>query len=365
MINISEDRVVEYLNAKEHFLLFRDFHKLGNPGQAANDTLVGDYHFSQFSLCLIPIDSVELTDRFAAILRKDACGYDCDELSPMVDKNPKDVPEAKAVLEKELERICHSDNKQMEEDLKRVILSGGKRLRPFLSWTAYNLGGDKTYPILPLMVMVELMHSASIIHDDVVDKGMKRRGIDTINALRGDYSAVQSADFILGRAMELLKVYKGSGINERLAEVSENMCLGELRQMGSHHCKITEEVYLEIIENKTALFISAAAACGGIAAGLESIDIKCLERYGYNIGMAFQIKDDILDITGGKSFGKVINQDAKEGICTLPQIIGVEAAQKKVEEYSGDAIRALAPIDDSKAKQDLKKMALLLSKREY
>lgn len=365
MINVSEDRSVEYYNAKEHFILFRDYHRLGNPEQTAYDTLVGDYHFSQFSLCLIPIDSVELTDRFAAVLRKDACGFECPELEPIKDKNPENVLEAKKLIEAELRRICQSENKEMSEELERVLLSGGKRLRPFLSWTAYNLAGEKKYPILPLMVMIELMHSASLIHDDVVDKGMIRRGVETINATKGDLAAVQSADFILGRAMEILKVYKGSGIDERLAEVSEKMCLGELRQISNLNKDISEDIYLEIIENKTALFISAAAACGGIAAGLSDIDIKCLERYGYNIGMAFQIKDDILDITGGDKLGKVINQDIKKGLLTLPQIIGIEAAQRKVDEFSEGAIRALAPIGNSKAKKDLEKMALLLKERAY
>ena len=250
----------------------------------------------------------------------------------------------------------------------RVLLAGGKRLRPALSWAAYNLLTDtppegKQYPILPLMVMIELMHSASLIHDDVVDKADVRRNVATINATSGDKMAVKSADFILGRAMELLKVYKGSGIDERLASVSEQMCLGELDQLENLHKDISEKQYIQQIERKTALFIEAAAACGGMARGLDEEAIRCLEQYGYHIGMAFQIKDDILDEIGGEEFGKQKNQDRKRGLKTLPQIIGLAKSEEAVKAHSDQAIQALQKLPESSAKNDLVKMAKILVER--
>lgn len=354
--------------AREHFDQFLALHELQEHTRISQDTLTGDYHFSQFSLHLIPVDSVEITDAFAKELREYVCGYECPELEQIKDENPKHFTRGKKLLEDQLEKICFSQNEQMKNDLMRVLLAGGKRLRPALSWAAYNLLTDtppegKQYPILPLMVMIELMHSASLIHDDVVDKADVRRNVATINATSGDKMAVKSADFILGRAMELLKVYKGSGIDERLASVSEQMCLGELDQLENLHKDISEEQYIQQIERKTALFIEAAAACGGMARGLDEEAIRCLEQYGYHIGMAFQIKDDILDEIGGEEFGKQKNQDRKRGLKTLPQIIGLAKSEEAVKAHSDQAIQALQKLPESSAKNDLVKMAKILVER--
>lgn len=354
--------------AREHFDQFLALHELKDPASIALDTLNGDYHFSQFSLHLIPVDSVEITDRFAQELRETVAGCACPELEPITAENPKTFVRGKKLLEDRLQKICFSRNEAMKNDLLRVILAGGKRLRPALSWAAYNLKTEdapekKPYPILPLMVMIELMHSASLIHDDVVDQADVRRNVPTINATSGDLFAVKSADFILGRAMELLKVYKGSGIDERLAAVSEQMCLGELDQLERLHQDLTQEQYLRQIERKTALFIEAAAACGGMAAGLDDKWIRALESYGYHIGMAFQIKDDILDLTGDDSFGKPREQDIKKGLRTLPLIIGMEKSEEAVREHSETAIHSLDDVPESTAKADLIKMAKLLVER--
>lgn len=354
--------------AREHFDRFLSLHDLQDPARISLDTLTGDYHFSQFSLHLIPVDSVEITDAFAQELREHVCGFDCPELEKISEENPKTFVRGKKLLEEQLEKICFSPNEQMRNDLLRVLLAGGKRLRPALSWAAYNLKtktppSAEPYPILPLMVMIELMHSASLIHDDVVDEADVRRNVPTINATSGNLMAVKSADFILGRAMELLKVYKGSGIDERLAAVSEQMCLGELDQLENLHKDISEEQYIRQIERKTALFIEAAAACGGMARGLDEEDIHCLEQYGYHIGMAFQIKDDVLDEIGGAEFGKQRDQDKKRGLKTLPQIIGLDKSEEAVRDHSNQAVLALQKLPDSPAKNDLIKMAKILVER--
>ncbi len=354
--------------AREHFDRFLVLHELQDHTRISQDTLNGDYHFSQFSLHLIPVDSVEITDAFAKELREHVCGYECPELEKITDENPKTFAKGKKLLEDQLEKVCFSPNEQMRSGLLRVLLAGGKRLRPALSWAAYNLKTNRPlegrqYPILPLMVMIELMHSASLIHDDVVDQADVRRNVPTINATSGDLMAVRSADFILGRAMELLKVYKGSGIDERLAAVSEQMCLGELDQLENLNQDVSEEQYMRQIERKTALFIEAAAACGGMARGLDEETIHCLEQYGYHIGMAFQIKDDVLDEIGGEEFGKQRNQDRKRGLKTLPRIIGIEKSEEAVRVHSDEAIRALREIPDSPAKNDLIRMAKILVER--
>jgi len=354
----------ELQKAREDFDLFRKYHRLeGDTDGVGESVLLGDLYFSRFSLDLIPVDSVEITDQYAQILREETSGAESPELPPMDFQDPGTFARGKKLLEKQLRDVCTSRNSKMTEDLLRVLLSGGKRLRPALAQAAFGLGNTPAYPILPLMVMIELMHSASLIHDDVVDNGQKRRGTATINVTSGNYAAVQSADFILGRAMELLKIYRGSGIDERLAAVSEQMCIGELEQMKYLHKDISEEIYFTLIEKKTALFIEAAAACGAIAGGCPDEVIKSLEQYGYHIGIAFQIKDDILDFTGREEFGKEIGQDAKKGLKTLPAIIGLEKAQERVENHSDLAVRALRELKNSVSKKALLDIARQLEKR--
>ena len=356
---------MELESANENFELFRRFHRLDDDTYSvAEATLKGEYYFSRFSLDLIPVDSIEITDRFAKILREDASGAESEELPRMSFDKLSNFAKGKALLEKQLKKICETSNTGMREDLERVILAGGKRLRPALAQAAYALGDAPKLPILPLMVMIELMHTASLIHDEVVEKGMVRRNVPTINATSGDLNAVRAADFILGRAMELLKIYKGSGINERLAKVSEQMCIGELEQLEKLNTEFSEEAYFRMIEKKTALFIEAAAFTGAVAGGCSPEVIKAMEGYGYNIGVAFQIKDDILDFTGTEKFGKSIGQDERKGLATLPKIIGLEEAQKQVEAYSEKAISALEIIKNGASKKAFIEMAKQLENRE-
>ncbi len=356
---------IELSSANENFALFRRLHKLeDNDYTVAEATLRGDYYFSRFSLDLIPVDSIEITDRFAKILREDASGEESEELPQMSFDRLSSFAKGKALLEKQLKKICETPNRKMKEDLERVLLAGGKRLRPALAQAAYDLGEDPKLPILPLMVMIELMHSASLIHDDVVDQGQFRRNVPTINVTSGNLFAIRCADFILGRAMELLKIYKGFGINERLAKVSEQMCVGELEQLSNLKTDFSEEAYFRMIEKKTAFFIEAAAFTGAVAGGCSAEVIKAMEVYGYNIGIAFQIKDDILDFSGGKKFGKETGQDEKKGLKTLPGIIGLKEAQERVAYYSDKAINALNTIRNGASKKAFIEMAKQLENRE-
>lgn len=275
----------------------------------------------------------------------------------------KQFEKIKIELEENLSLICESANSQMQEDLKRVVLAPGKRLRPALCYATYSLQEGSNLPILPLMIMLELMHSASLIHDDVVDKGMVRRGVPTINATSGDKAAVLAADYLLARAMEYLKIYKGSGINERLAKVSEGMCLGEFFQIDNLGKEISKETYFEQIKLKTANLLAESAACGGIASGLCEEKVEKLWQYGLNIGIAFQIKDDILDTSKDSKTNKTMGQDKARGLLTLPELIGNEGALKEVDNYSKKAIDMINDFKDCKAKKALIDMANTLSKR--
>jgi geranylgeranyl pyrophosphate synthase len=222
---------------------------------------------------------------------------------------------------------------RMDAELTRIISSGGKRLRPSLAYLCYKIAGgnDESEPILPLMSMLELMHTASLVHDDVVDDAQVRRTAETINAAQGKAFAVQAGDFLLAKAMTLIHHYRGTGINEALADVSAEMCLGEFQQrrtafdLGAQN----ERLYLLQIRRKTASLIAASCYCGALAGGMPEEKAAALRSFGERFGTAFQILDDLMDYTaadadsyaGKRSTGKAFGQDIRSGVFTLPVLL--------------------------------------------
>lgn len=261
-------------------------------------------------------------------------------------------------MEAQLKTLCRSEQLEMASNLERVVMAGGKRLRPSLAWTCHQIGTGEKMEILPLMSMLELMHTASLIHDDVVDDAATRRGVATIHTTSGRHSAVQSGDFLLGRAMEYLHLYRGTGINEALAEISLQMCLGEFQQMENLFDTKRQnlDTYFEQIKRKTAYLIATSCYCGGIAGGLGKAQCEALRIYGEQIGIAFQLKDDILDFTGTKAFGKQNGQDLKRGIFTYPVLYAfknnpnpeMEALAEKRDKTTEEIDTLLAYIHESK-----------------
>lgn len=211
-------------------------------------------------------------------------------------------------------------------ELVRVLTAGGKRLRPSLGYICSTLGQEARLPILPLMSMLELMHTASLIHDDVVDGAPMRRGIATINAVSGTATAIAAGDYLLAQAMDQLHYYKGTAISKTLAETSEDMCLGELSLLSSLNeaAPQTASAYFLQIHRKTASLISAACVCGGIVGGLGARQQDHLRQYGENLGCAFQLCDDLLDFSPGAGFGKSPGQDLKNNIFTYPVLYLLE-----------------------------------------
>ncbi|MDR0817711.1 MAG: polyprenyl synthetase family protein, partial [Clostridiales Family XIII bacterium] len=276
------------------FYLFRDMHSRTDDAYPIT-TLLGDYFFSLFSKFLIPVDSVPLIDAFSKYLSAQTT---------------------------ETAGGC-------ETEASRIITSGGKRLRPSLAAICYRMSkrtckaatGDSSVPILPLMNMLELMHTTSLIHDDVVDHAQLRRGTKTINATSGSAFAVQSGDYLLAKAMRHLHYYRGTGINETLAGVSADMCLGEFQQKRSAFDLNAQSEYLYLlqIKRKTASLLAASCYCGALAGGMNAEKAAALKRFGEYFGAAFQILDDLLDYEG--SPGKAAGQDLRNGIFTLPVLI--------------------------------------------
>ena len=262
-------------------------------------------------------------------------------------------------MERRLREMTRSGVSALEQNVARMVTSGGKRLRPILAYLSWRCAGREEHEIIPLMVMLELMHTASLIHDDVVDRSDERRGVITIHRLLGEHGAVQCGDFLLGRAMELLHLYRGTGVNETLSETSVEMCLGELMQLNaafSLEGQSEERYYLQI-KRKTAYLLSASCFTGALAGGMTAEEAAPLRNYGLELGIAFQLKDDLLDFAAPKCFGKPRGQDLRKGIYTLPVRYAVErrpdremrALLENPEKSEADVSRLISYITDSGA----------------
>lgn len=231
-------------------------------------------------------------------------------------------------MERELSEMCRGAG-ALETPLRRAV-SGGKRLRPLLAWVAWSLGGRKM-PVLELMCMIEAMHTASLIHDDVVDCAAVRRGSPTVNAECGALSAIAAGDFLLGRSMEKLHVYRGTGINEALSRVSLEMCRGELDQRAGlfETHGMTREAYMLRAGRKTALLMSESCRCGAAAGGADEKTCAALADYGLHLGLAFQMRDDIADLFPGT--GKEPMQDLRGGVMSLIAVCALECGSIELE----------------------------------
>jgi len=231
-----------------------------------------------------------------------------------------------ARMEDEMVSLLDGAGETLESNLKRIISAGGKRLRPILAYLCYRMGGGRETDILPLMCMLELMHTVSLIHDDVVDNAPLRRGQPTINSTCGISAAVRSGDFLLAKSMEYLHVYRGTGINEVLVDVSTQMCLGELMQQKAKFDTNlqTKDTYFLQVHRKTASLIAASCYTGALAGNMPESEAKMLRLYGEKLGIAFQLRDDLLDYSDTQLFGKTTGQDIKSGTFTLPVIMLLE-----------------------------------------
>lgn len=205
-----------------------------------------------------------------------------------------------------------------------LISSGGKRIRPalYLLATKSNPNLDKDY-VMPLAMALEMIHTASLVHDDVLDNAATRRGSATANAKWGNNIAVLTGDYLFAKAFAAIaKNDYGTRISERLATIVCDLSEGEILQ---NHFGYTipdsTDIYYERIAKKTANFIATSCEIGAIVAKLSAKEVDALREYGYCIGMAFQIVDDILDLTSdSKKIGKPAGNDILQGVITLPVI---------------------------------------------
>ena len=205
-----------------------------------------------------------------------------------------------------------------------LVTAGGKRIRPALCLLAAHGGKDFSLSrVLPLAEALELIHTASLVHDDVIDAADTRRGEPTANAKWDNQIAILGGDYIFARAFSLIAAGGyGDYVSKRLAELVENLSIGEIIQDHTVYQAVRDlDNYYERIQKKTADFLEICCELGGIVGGLSEADTKKLAEYGHCIGMAFQITDDVLDIMQtSEQIGKPAGNDIRQGIVTLPVI---------------------------------------------
>ena len=237
----------------------------------------------------------------------------------------KNSVEDKLVLvEEKIQSKLNSEVQLVQEMTDYHIKTGGKRLRALLTLGSAKLSGYIKGPRdINLAACVELIHSATLMHDDVIDNGLLRRGKDTTNKIWGNHSSVLIGDYLLSRCFEMMVEDGNIEILKLLSSTSSKIAQGEVLQL-QHQAEVDmlEDTYLKIITAKTAELFSASTKVGAILAEVDDKKKDALEFYGRNLGLTFQIADDTLDYNSDlKIFGKKLGQDFFEGKITLPVIL--------------------------------------------
>ena len=240
------------------------------------------------------------------------------------------------------------------------LRSGGKRLRALLTLESAKLTGYKEDKRdINLAACVELIHSATLLHDDVIDESELRRGVKTTNSVWGNQSSILVGDYLLSRCFEMMVEDGDLEVLKLLSSTSSKIAQGEVLQLQHKgEADLLEETYIDIINLKTASLFSAATKTGACLSGSDEKEKKALESYGRNLGLAFQIADDALDFYAKeKLFGKEIGKDFFEGKVTLPMIIIFQKGNKEEKNFLNEIMRK-----EKRTEQDFSNTLSLINK---
>jgi octaprenyl-diphosphate synthase len=262
----------------------------------------------------------------------------------------------------------HSEVSLINTISEHIIDSGGKRMRPMLVILASGMFGKVETRHHELAAIVEFIHTATLLHDDVVDESAMRRGKSTANHLFGNAASVLVGDFLYSRAFQMMVKLQNMRVMEILAEATNIISEGEVLQlMNIRNADITEADYLKVIHFKTAKLFESATRLGAVMNNANSKDENALAEYGMRIGTAFQLIDDVLDLSGDvNQIGKNLGDDLSEGKLTLPLLITMqkgtpEQAQTIRNAIHGDGLSnlsaVLAAVHDTKALDYVRKLA--------
>ncbi|WP_114393664.1 polyprenyl synthetase family protein [Oleisolibacter albus] len=246
-----------------------------------------------------------------------------------------------------------------------IVASGGKRLRPVLTLAAAKLCGYQGERHRPLAACVEFIHTATLLHDDVVDESDLRRGQASANAVFGNKSSVLVGDFLFARAFQVMTEDGSLEVLRILSNASAVISEGEVLQLTtSNDTETSEEAYLEVIKAKTAELFAAACRIGAVVASASTAEVEALRSYGLNLGIAFQLVDDVLDYSAVQArLGKTIGDDFREGKITLPIVLAFRRGtdeerafwrrtMEDMEQQEGDLERAISLMQSHNALRD-------------
>ena len=255
------------------------------------------------------------------------------ELDPLI--------ELKDLLQEDLKKIDRVIEQNIESSVsliptlgRHLIYAGGKRLRPLLTIASYRLFNNDGNEAIGLAAAVEFIHTATLLHDDVIDESKLRRGMPTANELWGNQASVLVGDFLFARSFQLMIQSNNSDVLRILAEASACISEGEVLQLSlCHQLDIKIDDSLKVIEAKTAILFAAACEVGALMATHQT-HATALRAYGQNLGMAFQIVDDILDYSANEVLlGKEIGTDFREGKITLPIVLAYQKCSSEEKSF--------------------------------
>ncbi|UOF89730.1 polyprenyl synthetase family protein [Fodinisporobacter ferrooxydans] len=306
------------------------------------------------------------------------------------------------IVEKRLLKEVQSNEKVLQKASAHLLKAGGKRIRPVFVLLAAKFGEYDLERLSRVAVALELIHMATLVHDDVIDDADKRRGSPTVKSAWGNRIAMYTGDFILARALQILADVPDLRSHQILADSIVQMCEGEIEQVRDFY-RFDQHLrtYLRRIKRKTALLLSVSCTLGALAANCKETVVQALGKYAYNLGMAFQITDDILDMTATeKKLGKPVGSDLRQGNITLPVLYAcrvpetantlrrlihrdmtdqevasaisrirsvgaIEQSQALADRYLARALKHLDALPNLEWKEKLRQIAIFISKREY
>lgn len=238
-----------------------------------------------------------------------------------------------ATVEKALYSTIQSPVNLVNDIGGHLVQAGGKRLRPALYLLCARGGSPSPDEMIPMAVALELIHMATLVHDDVIDNASTRRGYPTANSRWGNHSSVLTGDYLWARAFSAIATVANRNMLKILTDVIASMCEGEIVQLQEAFNPNQDEAdYRLRVAQKTADFIAASCEIGALSGGLDDRDVTQVREYGYALGMAFQITDDILDITASaEQLGKPVGNDLRQGIITLPTIYALKTSVHRDE----------------------------------
>lgn len=261
----------------------------------------------------------------------------------------KPIEEEFATFEKEYEKRFQTDNIILQQIHQHILNKKGKLIRPILTLLSAKATGEINHKSILTAIAMEMLHTASLIHDDVVDETYERRGQESVNAIWNNKISILSGDYILSQALYTANETRDIRIIDEITKLGKEISKGEIQQITNMRNSIYDEKkYLEVIRMKTAALLSTCTKSGAITSGASEEACKAMQEYGELYGICFQIKDDIFDYTSSeKEIGKPVGNDIREGKITLPLIYALNNCTEKERETIIDLIKTKKDKEES------------------